>query len=132
MQIIKIANRVCNNIRFCVFLSVCCPRSVTNLSEDSIKLDAIGSISFLTRDWSVVVLVVAVITVLASDGNVRSFYCDNNDNKRSYNIKDNEQSGNINWWLNELDSLGTKKKSSSRDNEENNNNESELQSSQQL
>lgn len=61
-----------------------------------------------------------------------SYYCDNNDNKRAYNIKDNEQSGNINWWLNELDSLGIKKKSSSRDNEENNSNESELQSSQQL
>jgi hypothetical protein len=33
---------------------------------------------------------------------------DNND-KRSYDIKDNEQSGNVNWWFKELDSLGIKK-----------------------
>ena len=63
-----------------------------------------------------------------------NYYCNNNDNNRAYNIKDNEQSGNTNWWLNELDSLGIKKKSSSssRENEENNNNEIELPSSQQL
>jgi hypothetical protein len=39
-------------------------------------------------------------------------YNDNNQddsNNRSYNIKDNEQPGNVNWWLNELDSLGIKK-----------------------
>jgi hypothetical protein len=35
------------------------------------------------------------------------------DNNRSYNIKDNEQSGKVNWWINELDSLGIKKTSSS-------------------
>jgi hypothetical protein len=35
------------------------------------------------------------------------------DNNQSYNIKDNEQSGNVNWWFNELDSLGIKKNSSS-------------------
>jgi hypothetical protein len=31
--------------------------------------------------------------------------------KRSYNIKDNEQSGKVNWWFNELDSLGIKNNS---------------------
>jgi hypothetical protein len=35
------------------------------------------------------------------------------DNNLSYNIKDNEQSGKVNWWINELDSLGIKKTSSS-------------------
>jgi hypothetical protein len=63
-----------------------------------------------------------------------NYYCNNNDSNRAYNIKDNEQSGNTNWWSNELDSLGIKKNSgsSSSDNEENNNNESELPTSQQL
>jgi hypothetical protein len=38
-------------------------------------------------------------------------YGNKNDNneKRSYDIKDNEQSGNVNWWFKELDSLGIKK-----------------------
>ena len=38
-------------------------------------------------------------------------YNNNDDDKRSYNIKDNEQSGNVNWWFNELDSLGIKNNS---------------------
>jgi hypothetical protein len=33
----------------------------------------------------------------------------NDRNNRFYNIKDNEQSGNVNWWFNELDSPGIKK-----------------------
>ena len=32
----------------------------------------------------------------------------NHDDKQSYNIKDNEQSGKVNWWFNELGSLGIK------------------------
>lgn len=35
------------------------------------------------------------------------------DNNLSYNIKDNERSRKVNWWINELDSLGIKKTSSS-------------------
>jgi hypothetical protein len=35
-------------------------------------------------------------------------YNNNNYDKRSYSIKDNEQSGKVNWWFNELDSLGIK------------------------
>src|SRR6187200_656855 len=72
IPIIKIANRICNSIRFCVFLSVCCPRNVTKLSEDSIKLDAIDSTSFLPSDWSVVVLV--IVALLVSDGDARSLF----------------------------------------------------------
>ncbi len=34
------------------------------------------------------------------------------DNNLSYNIKDNERSRKVNWWINELDSLGIKKTSS--------------------
>jgi hypothetical protein len=63
-----------------------------------------------------------------------NYYCNNNDSNRACNINNNEQSGNTNWWFNELDFLGIKKKSgsSSSNNEENNNNESELPTSQQL
>jgi hypothetical protein len=49
-----------------------------------------------------------------NNNNVEENYChyynSNSDNdNRAYNIKDNEQSGNVNWWINELDSLGIKK-----------------------
>ena len=52
---------------------------------------------------------------MENNNNVEENYChyynNNNDNdNRAYNIKDNEQSGNVNWWSNELDSLGIKKK----------------------
>ena len=53
----------------------------------------------------------------------------NNDD--AYNFNDNEQSGNVNWWSNELDSLGIKKNISSGSNN-NDNNKSEFPSSQQL
>jgi hypothetical protein len=43
---------------------------------------------------------------------VEEDYYNNNDDNRSYNIKDNEQSGKVNWWINELDSLGIKKNGS--------------------
>jgi hypothetical protein len=43
---------------------------------------------------------------------VEEDYYNNNDDNRSYNIKDNEQSGKVNWWINELDSLGIKKNNS--------------------
>ena len=33
-------------------------------------------------------------------------YNNNDDDKPSYDIKDNDQSGKVNWWFNELDSLG--------------------------
>jgi hypothetical protein len=40
---------------------------------------------------------------------VGNYNNNNNDyDKRSYDIKDNEQSGKTNWWFNELDSLGIK------------------------
>jgi hypothetical protein len=45
--------------------------------------------------------------------------------KENYNnsdISDNQRSGNVNWWINELDSLGINKNSS---NNEKNNNKSE-------
>ena len=56
------------------------------------------------------------------------------DNNRSYNIKDNEQSGKVNWWINELDSLGIKKTSSSIgiSSSEYSNNKRESVNSQQL
>jgi hypothetical protein len=44
--------------------------------------------------------------------NINNVKDDDEDNNRSYNIKDNEQSGKVNWWINELDSLGIKKTSS--------------------
>ena len=55
----------------------------------------------------------------------------NNDDKLTYDIKDNEQSGNVNWWSNELDSLGIKKNSNSG-NKKDNNDKSEFPTSQQL
>ena len=63
------------------------------------------------------------------------YYCDNNNNSnnndnRAYNIKDNEQSGNTNWWSNELESLGITNNTSTND--EDNNNKSKFPSSQQL
>ena len=62
-----------------------------------------------------------------------SYYCNNNnDSDRAYNIDDNEQSGNVNWWINELDTLGINKKNSSSSINEEENNESELTASQQL
>jgi hypothetical protein len=64
------------------------------------------------------------------NNNIEEDYNDDDDN-RSYNIKDNEQSGNVNWWFNELDSLGIKKNSSSSNNEESNN-KTEFLSSKQL
>src|ERR687883_1427627 len=74
-----------------------------------------------------------------NNNNVEENYChyynSNSDNdSRAYNIKDNEQSGNVNWWSNELDSLGIKKerRSSSSSNNNKDNNKSEFQSSQQL
>ena len=56
------------------------------------------------------------------------------DNNLSYNIKDNEQSGKVNWWINELDSLGIKKTSSSIgiSSSEYSNNKRESVNSQQL
>ena len=71
-----------------------------------------------------------------NNNNVEENYCqhynsdnDNDNDNRAYNIKDNEQSGNVNWWSNELDSLGIKKKSRSNNKD---NNKSEFPSSQQL
>ena len=62
-----------------------------------------------------------------------NYYCNNNDSDRAYNIDYNERSGNVNWWINELDTLGiNKKSSSSNSNNEDNNNRSELPTSQQL
>ena len=61
-----------------------------------------------------------------------NYYCNNNDSNRAYNIKDNEQSGNTNWWSNELDSLGIKKESTNSSNNNKDNNKSEFPSSQQL
>jgi hypothetical protein len=61
-----------------------------------------------------------------------NYYCNNNDSGRAYNIDDNEHFGNVNWWINELDTLGITKKSSSSSNNEDNNNRSELPTSQQL
>jgi hypothetical protein len=52
--------------------------------------------------------------------------------KENYNnsdISDNQRSGNVNWWINELDSLGINKNSS---NNEKNNNKSEFTISQRL
>ena len=64
---------------------------------------------------------------------VKESYCNNNnDSDRAYNIDDNERSGNVNWWSNELDSLGINKKSSSNSINEENNKRSELSTSQQL
>ena len=61
------------------------------------------------------------------------YYYNNNDDNQAYNIKDNEQSGKVNWWFNELDSLGIEKNSSSSSNSSNEeNNKSELPTSQQL
>ncbi len=67
-------------------------------------------------------------------------YNDNNEynsNNRSYNIKDNEQSGNVNWWVNELDSLGIKKNKainlvSNDQNSRSSNNKTKSVKSQQL
>ena len=59
-------------------------------------------------------------------------YCNNNDSDRAYNIDDNERSGNVNWWINELETLGINKKSSSNSINEENNKRSELSTSQQL
>src|ERR1051325_1066306 len=66
-----------------------------------------------------------------------SYYCNNNNNNnndsnRAYNIDDNEESRNVNWWINELETLGINKKSSSNSINEENNNRSELPISQQL
>jgi hypothetical protein len=57
-----------------------------------------------------------------------------NSNSRFYNIKNNEQSGNINWWFNELDSLGIKKDIGivSNDQSSSSSNKTKLASSQQL
>ena len=55
----------------------------------------------------------------------------NNDDTRTYDIKDDEHSGNVNWWSNELDSLGIKKNSDSG-NKKANNDKSEYPTSQQL
>jgi hypothetical protein len=55
----------------------------------------------------------------------------NNDDARTYDIKDDEQSGNVNWWSNELDSLGIKKNSDNR-NKNANNDKREYPTSQQL
>jgi hypothetical protein len=56
------------------------------------------------------------------------------DNNLSYNIKDNERSRKVNWWINELDSLGIKKTSSSIgiSNSEYSNNKMESVKSQQF
>ena len=57
----------------------------------------------------------------------------NNDDAQTYDINDDEQSGNVNWWSNELDSLGIKKESGSSSNNNNkDNNKSEFSTSQQL
>lgn len=63
-----------------------------------------------------------------------SYYCNNNNNdsNRAYNIDANEESRNVNWWINELETLGINKKSSSNSINEENNNRSELPTSQQL
>jgi hypothetical protein len=71
-----------------------------------------------------------------NNNNVEENYCqyynsDNDNDNRAYNIKDNEQSGNVNWWSNELDSLGIKKNSNSSNNEDNND-KSGFPTSQQL
>jgi hypothetical protein len=64
---------------------------------------------------------------------VKESYCNNNnDSDRAYNIDDNERSGNVNWWINELETLGINKKSSSNSINEENNKRSELPTSQQL
>ena len=64
---------------------------------------------------------------------VKESYCNNNnDSDRAYNIDDNERSGNVNWWINELETLGINKKSSSNSINEENNKRSELSTSQQL
>jgi hypothetical protein len=59
---------------------------------------------------------------------------EDNSNSRFYNIKNNEQSGNINWWFNELDSLGIKKDIGivSNDQSSSSSNKTKLASSQQL
>ena len=56
------------------------------------------------------------------------------DNNLSYNIKDNQRSRKVNWWINELDSLGIKKTSSSIgiSNSEYSNNKMESVKSQQF
>jgi len=56
------------------------------------------------------------------------------DDNLSYNIKDNERSRKVNWWINELDSLGIKKTSSSIgiSNSEYSNNKMESVKSQQF
>jgi hypothetical protein len=57
--------------------------------------------------------------------------CKNKYGRRTYDIKDNEQSGNVNWWYNELHSLGIKKISDGgkkKDNDDKN----EYPTSQQL
>ncbi|HEY7081555.1 MAG TPA: hypothetical protein VH500_17825 [Nitrososphaeraceae archaeon] len=54
------------------------------------------------------------------------YNCDNN---LDYDMIDNRQSGNINWWINELDSLGINKNSI---NNEKNNDKSEFSTSQRL
>ena len=53
-----------------------------------------------------------------------SYYCNNNND-----IDDNEQSGNVNWGINELEAFGINKESILN---EENNNRSELPTSQQL
>ncbi len=64
---------------------------------------------------------------------VKESYCNNNnDSDRAFNIDDNERSGNVNWWINELETLGINKKSSSNSINEENNKRSELPTSQQL
>ena len=56
------------------------------------------------------------------------------DDKRSYNINDNELSGEVNWWFNELDSLGIKNDIGIVSNDQSNSssNKTKLASSQQL
>jgi hypothetical protein len=71
-----------------------------------------------------------------NNNDVEENYCqyynsDNDNDNRAYNIKNNEQSGNVNWWFNELDSLGIKRKSNNNNNNKDNN-KSEFPSSQQL
>jgi hypothetical protein len=68
-----------------------------------------------------------------NNNKVKESYCNNNnDSDRAYNIDDNERSGNVNWWINELETLGINKKSSSNSINEENNKRSELSTSQQL
>ena len=55
----------------------------------------------------------------------------NNDDAQTHDINDDEQSGNVNWWSNELDSLGIKK-NSYNGNKKANNDKSEYSTSQQL